>query len=132
MNLANYSNDKLEQSKAYVPFWPNGELMDAKIFIKSMRSTEVMKMVDEINKRSNQGSKSIERQINNDIDLCCAVVDEIDGFTIEPDDNTFDFELNGNKVISNKKNIRLLMQNFLFLRQQIGAKVQDDSFFYED
>lgn len=132
MNLANYSNDKLEQSKAYTPFWPNGELMDAKIFIKSMRSTEVMKMLDEINKRSNQGSKSIERQINNDIDLCCAVIDEIDGFTIEPDDNTFDFELNGNKVISNKKNIRLLMQNFLFLRQQVGAKVQDDSFFYED
>lgn len=131
MNLADFSNNKLEQSKEYIPFWPNGEPMDAKIFIKSMRSTEVMKVIDEINKRANQGSKSIERQINNDIDLCCAVVDEIDGFTIEPDDNAFGFELNGNKIISNKKNIRLLMQNFVFLRQQVGSKVQDDSFFYE-
>ena len=59
MNLVDFSNDKLEQSKAYTPFWPNGEPMDAKIFIKSIRSTEVMKMIDEINKRSNQGIKSI-------------------------------------------------------------------------
>lgn len=132
MNLADYSNDRLEQSKAYTPFWPNGEPMNAKIFIKSMRSTEVLKAIDDINKRSNQGSKSIERHINNDIDMCCAVIDEIDGFTIEPDENTFGFELNGNKVLSNKKNIRLLMQNFLFLRQQVGSKVQDDSFFYEN
>lgn len=97
-----------------------------------MKSTKALKAIDEISRRYNQQKNSIEREINRDIDYCCAVIDAIEGFTIEPEDNSLDFDLDGNKVISNEKNIRLLMKNFIFLRHQIGSKVQDDSSFYEN
>ena len=133
MKLVDFSNDRLDQSKAYEPFYPNGTPMEGvKIYLRSMKSTKALKAIDEISRRYNQQKNSIEREINRDIDYCCAVIDAIEGFTIEPEDNSLDFDLDGNKVISNEKNIRLLMKNFIFLRHQIGSKVQDDSFFYEN
>jgi len=131
MNLADFSNKEFEQAKQYIPFWPNGQDMDAKIYLRSMKSTHVLKVLDSIEKRKNQGAKGIDQAINADIDMCCAMVDAIEGFTIEPEDNEFNFDLDGNKIISNSRNIRLLMENFLFLRKQVATKANDDGFFYD-
>lgn len=130
MNLMNYSKDKLSESKPYTPYYPNGEEMDAKIFLKSIKSSEVLKEIDRVTKRKNQGAGSVERATKADIDVCCVIVDAIEGFTIEEEENTLGFELEGNKVVSTDKNIRLLMENFIFLREQVSAQAADDSFFY--
>lgn len=129
--LMNFSKDKLEQSKPFKPVYPDNTEMDATIYIKSLKSKESLQQIDAIDKRKNQSqAKGMESAVQSDIDMCCAIIDSIDGFTIDEEDNALGFELNGNKVVSTRENIRILVDNFPFIRRQVAAQSADDNFFY--
>lgn len=133
MNLADFSNEKLEQSKPFNLVFPDGSVTDAKIYIKSMKSKAVLREIDNIKKRLNQSlDQSAEAVIKSDIDMACVIIDAIDGLTIEPEANVFGFELKENSIVSTKENIRILMENFHFARQQVSLRSGDDGFFYLD
>jgi len=131
MNLADFSNQKLDKAKPFNLVFPDGSVSDAKIYIKSLKSKDVIRETDAIAKRANQAvAKGLDYAIKSDIEMCCAIVEAIEGFTIQPEENTFGFETDGDRIVSTKDNIRLLMEHFHFVRQQVAAQANDDSFFY--
>lgn len=133
MNLADFSNAKLEQSKPFNLIFPDGSVTDAKIYIKSMKSKAVLREIDNIQKRLNQSlDQGAEAAVKSDVDMACVIIDTIENMTITAEANVFGFELDGENIVSTKENIRILMENFHFARQQVSARAGDDGFFYLD
>lgn len=132
MKLMDFSNDKFNQAQPFTPSYPNGVDMDAVIYVRSIKSAESQKEIDRLTKIRNQsGKKGLDQAIQLDIDIISSAIDSISGFTLDKKDNTLGFDLEGNKVISNPKNIRLLMEHFYFLREQVSRQTQNDNFFYQ-
>ncbi|UNM95954.1 hypothetical protein MMG00_12235 [Ignatzschineria rhizosphaerae] len=133
MNLMNYSKDKFEKSQKMEVLYPTGAKSGGVIYIRSLKSKAVQTKIDEIAKLNNQvKAQGVGAAVDNDIEIACEIVDSIDGFTIEEADNTIGFELSdGNKIVSTRENIKLLLENFPFIRSQIAVKAQDDNFFYK-
>lgn len=129
--LMNFSKDKFDQSKPLELLYPDGTAMGATVYIHSLKSRYALAKLDEIRKRNNQmEAQGTDVIIQRDREMCCAIIDSIDGFTISPEDNSLELEVDGEKIISNKKNIEILMENFPFIVKQIVAKASDDHFFY--
>lgn len=134
MNLMNYSKDKFEKSQKMEVLYPTGAKSGGVIYIRSLKSKVVQAKIDEIVKLSNQvKAQGMSAIVDNDIEIACEIIDSIEGFTIEEADNTIGFELSdGNKIVSTRENIKLLLENFPFIRNQVGAQAADDSFFYKN
>lgn len=132
-NIAKFSKDKLNESKPFFVVLPDGAKTEGKIHIHSMRSTKAIEALDEISNEELKSQKyPMRKAVNKDIKLCSKLVDKIENILISDDDNTsFGFEVENGAIISNSKNIKILIENFPFIRDQIAKHANNDALFYE-
>lgn len=132
-NIAQFSNDKLNESKPFFVVLPDGTKTEGKIYIYSMKSKKAINALDDISNDELKSQKyPMRRAVNKDIKLCSKLVDKIENILISDNDNTsFGFEVENGAIISNNKNIKILIENFPFIRDQIAKHANNDALFYE-
>lgn len=133
INIAKYSKDKLNESKPFFVVLPDGKTTEGQIYIYSMRSDRAIRALDDISRDEAQGVKRpMFNAVNKDMKLCIKLVDKIDNILISDEDNSFGFEVVNGAIISTEKNIKILIENFPFIRDQVAKNANDINAFYKD
>ena len=126
MNITSFHNDRYEVARPLTPTLPNGRKAEGvTLFLKSTGSKEAMEWVSKINAQLAE-TELVKRQTGDyifdwekrreyDINLACAVFDRFTGIV----------DKEGEVLVCNEENKRLLMDEYDWLRVQLLEEAQD-------